>query len=127
MTPEQYKELEAKYIHPKVLSINDLENKTNRTLMYGYNCDRTTYHVYLYEKEIYIVNYEETYNSKPVISLPLEDDSCFIPSKRTYIGESDFEFSKLLIQRGYTIAFTYSEGDSIPTYHGRLLPNHSSY
>lgn len=90
-----------------VIKLGFLTNKNERTLLYGYTCDRKTFHVYIKDNEIKTVVYG--YKEKPYEITPTINES-YIPDKRVYPEDADFEFCSLLKQAGVYIPFTnYSE------------------
>lgn len=87
----------------EILDVTDLKNKKDRTLLYGYTCDRLTWHVYLLDAEIYTVMYR--FNG-PLIDMPIKSNRDFVPNKRLYPAMCDFEFCCLLKKRGVSLCFT---------------------
>lgn len=92
-------------------------SKVNRTLIYGYTCERRTFHVYLKDLKIYAVVYDNDFTaSKPapknMRQITVTSNRDFVPDKRVYPERSDFHFCKLLRERGVEIPFTtWSDGD----------------
>lgn len=122
MNLDQYNQLQNNKINP-VIKVSDLQNKKDRTLIYGYNTDRNTFHLYLKDYKFHIVLYE--YNNtilKPNI-LITDEISPFntYPSKRVYPECCDYEFSELVIQ--YTdLPFTTFNSERLPSiFYGKLL------
>ena len=122
MTKEEYEKLRDIWQIKNVLTINDLTNKHPRTLLYGYHTDSTTVHVYICPKwgEIKTVTYGGYGSDKPVEATILEDEE-FIPSKRLYPGKCDFEFVKLLKERGVNMAFTTWQESEDGQFYGKIL------
>jgi hypothetical protein len=98
----------------------------NRTLLYGYDTQRVTWHVYLKNGEIHRVIYK-----------PGDDDSIshqhskvwsaasLIPNKRAYPERTDGEFTRLIRGKGLEIWFTTFNDDTYEqvkgnTFHGLL-------
>ena len=92
----------------------DLVDQTDRTLLYGYTCDRATFHVYLKEGIIYKAVYFKGRENLPQMLLS-EDEiplSGYVPDKRLYPDGCDIEFCKLLKARGVVLYFTaYTEAE----------------
>ena len=88
----------------------------NKTLLYGYTCEKETFHVYIKDKQIYVVVYNtECLNGKPVpknmrqIKVKVNQD--YVPDKRLYPERCDYNFCVLLKEKGIDLPFTaFSEG-----------------
>lgn len=92
---------------------------SDRTLLYGYTCDRDTWHVYIKDKKIHKVIYK--YKEKPV-EYPIESNYDYIPNKRLYPETCDFLFCKLLIKLGYDLPFTtWNNEREEKRYYGKIL------
>ena len=83
----------------------------DRTLLYGYTCDRKTFHVYLKNRVIYTVVYESGFNdgiqyAKTMERINVEANEDYIPNKRVYPELSDYKFCTLLRMNGVNIPFT---------------------
>ena len=74
----------------------------DRTLLYGYTCDRNTWHVYLFESKINLFIKETGFHMEgemfPICEL--------IPDKRLYPEACDLEFCEELNRRGFSLPFT---------------------
>ena len=86
-------------------------SKVNRTLLYGYTCERRTFHVYLKDLKIYVVVYDKDFTAnkqtpKNMRQINVTSNRDFVPDKRVYPERSDFFFCKLLRERGIEIPFT---------------------
>ena len=98
-----------------VISAKDILNDSlcDRTLLYGYTCDRSTFHVYLKEGLIHTITYKIDYsgeigNHKPVDmkEICVESNRDYIPDKRLYPECCDFYFCKLLKEKNIYLPFT---------------------
>ena len=107
MNKKQYNKLSQLTIEPNKFSVSDLIDKSERTLLWGYTCDRDSFHVYLYGGKInlYVYSYHEQSVIKFASATALELDS-LIPNKRVYPEASDYEFCKKLLDSGVHIQFT---------------------
>jgi len=85
------------------VSASYLNNKFDRTLLYGYTCDRYTWHVYLKEGEIHTVMYMD---KKDIQEIQVTSNKGYIPDKRLYPERCDFEFCSLLKSLGCSLPFT---------------------
>lgn len=111
----------------KILTVDDLRIKKDRTLLYGYTCDRSTFHVYLKDMKIHAVIYNTDYSEdepKPInmreINVKCNED--FIPDKRLYPAACDCEFSMLLGRvTGRSMPFTTYEERPEMQYYGFIL------
>lgn len=111
----------------KVLTVDDLRRKNDRTLLYGYTCTRNTFHVYLKDGKIYTVIYNVDYSEdeSKVIGMREIKVGCnedFIPDKRLYPAACDYEFSLLLGRvTGRSLPFTSYEDRQEKQYYGFIL------
>ena len=102
---------------------DDLKNQEDRTLLYGYTCERDTWHVYLKDGKIHVVIYEYKQSPREVNTATNEG---FVPDKRLYPERCDFEFCKLLADYDVYLPFTtydekvYEETKN-DTFHGEIL------
>lgn len=104
----------------RVLMATDIVNKNNRTLLYGYTCDRDTWHVYLKDCEIHAVVYNGREDDSELYRIVVVSNSDYIPNKRLYPARCDFEFCKLLKERGVDFTFTaWEEVSEKKIYYGR--------
>lgn len=101
------------------LTIEDLEDKSDRTLLYGYTSDRYTWHVYVRDYEIVTIVYGF---GELVEVIDIEEDKHYVPNKRLYAECCDFEFCSLLAERGVYLPFTTFNDDwEYAQYYGSLL------
>lgn len=114
MTEQEYAVLR---LYGKILiDINDLENKTDRTLIYGYTTDRDTFHLYLDNGNFVVVTYG--YPNKLISYFTTNDGkirpcNC-IPNKRVYPAMCDYEFCKILdSMKDITIPFTTYDNSNV--------------
>lgn len=120
---------------PLMLSADMLKNKTPRTLLYGYNTDRETFHVYLDESGvIHHVLYRPCYwHKKQPSELPFStkpgnciyhkaskehEASTLRPNKRAYPDATDSEFTDLLQSLSMTVIFTSDRGGEPKLFEG---------
>lgn len=117
MTKEQYEFLIKLPADSKIDT--DLSTK-DRTLIYGYTCDRQTFHVYIKNKKIHIVQYD--YHGNSIIEFPVFSAIGCIPNKRIYPEACDYGFCCFLHNEGVTLPFTtYNEERPQQTFYGRIL------
>lgn len=112
MTKEEYESLYNIHEIDKPITVEDLEgNIEDRTLLYGYTCDRDTHHVYIKDGIIHTVVYN-TVNSvlyeKPdeIREINVTTDRQYLPDKRLYPERCDYKFCELLKKRGFSLPFT---------------------
>lgn len=104
MNQQQFEAL--KNVENLILSGSHLQDKTPRTLLYGYTCSRDDWHVYLdHSGEIQAVIY--AHKDSPVQKVKITENRQFVPDKRLYPEHCDFEFCSLLAHRGIHLPFTY--------------------
>lgn len=90
-----------------VISPDDLENKSDRTLLYGYTCDRDTWHVYIKDEVIHTIWYNSREDDIVICELPnYISNEQYIPNKRLYPECCDFEFCSLLKNKEVHLPFT---------------------
>jgi hypothetical protein len=98
---------------------NSLKNQKNRTLLYGYTCDRETWHVYLKDGGIFTVKYQSD-KLPSLIDVRINED--YVPDKRLYPERCDFEFCELFKNKGISLPFTKWQGQlEIEDYYGKIL------
>lgn len=131
MLKEQLKMLDSiRPIVPPIVTIDDLYDKSDRTLIYGYTCDRETHHVYIKDDVIHVALYDGI-DKTPLGSVVVTCNQDYIPNKRVYSARSDFEFCALLLRHGVEIRFTeHNELEAkkfvaLDKYYGHVLPEHS--
>lgn len=113
---EKLKKVEEK---KALVTAKDLENQENRTLLYGYDCERDTWHTYLKDGEIITVIYPHKSN---VRRFDVQENEHFVPNKRLYPESCDYEFCKLLKESGVYLPFTtYDENVEKVTFYGKVL------
>lgn len=89
-------------INPEpMVNINELPEGFEGTLVYGYTCDRHTFHVYAKDGEIHAL----TYNHEGEMITHSSGKEIYggycIPNKRIYRQESQFFFLSILAQKGF--------------------------
>jgi hypothetical protein len=106
MNLEEYNSLSRR--EPAPLRIGTMGEET-RTLLFGYDCDRRTYHVFQHDYELHLVIYTpgeagpNIIEHKHDLTLAVND---IIPNKRIYPALSDFGFCQALMNMGVSIPFT---------------------
>lgn len=111
MNPAEYANLSTIGSTVNAISVGDLHDTKDRTLLYGYTVERHTWHVFLYSREIHRYIYDEEMPDKPVFKLrdhavTWRQASDLIPSSRAYPEACDYEFCSLLKKKGLFIPFT---------------------
>lgn len=121
MTQEQEEMIYGTETVHSVVTAKDLICQKNRTLLYGYTCERNTWHVYLKDGVIYCCDYG--YKKEPLPFTPTRN-SGYIPDKRLYPALCDFEFCMLLKKNGVN-SFCFTTFKEIPLegneYYGEIL------
>lgn len=100
-----YEDMKKTKIDEYGIKSSDFLNKENRTLLYGYEINRSTTHIYMLNEEIHYLNYDFKKEIKIYETLKAFTD-VHIPSKRSYPESTDPEFLKLAIENGIEICFT---------------------
>lgn len=110
----------------KVIDAYYLRNQEDRTLLYGYTCERLTWHVYLKDGVIHTITYNQTFenegvNAHQITEIDIKDNKDYVPNKRVYPALCDFEFCMLLRQNGVDIPFTTYEEKPNKKFYGVIL------
>lgn len=83
-----------------------LVNQTDRTLLYGYTCERESFHVYLENGVLVRVIYNHARLLLDVVSGAALAVGRLIPDKRLYPEACCAEFCTLLVEQGHHLPFT---------------------
>jgi hypothetical protein len=101
-----------------------LSDISDRTLLYGFTCDRLIFHVYIKNKKV--VKYIYSYYPHDVEILVSKSHllSTLVPNKRVYPETCDRQFCELLIDRGIYVPFTkvYNKLRPEEQFYGKLIP-----
>lgn len=119
----EYEQLKKSSSQSKIISIEDLKDDSDRTLLYGYTCTRDTWHTYIENKQIYVVIYEFEREPK---QLRVESNYDFVPDKRLYPERCDYDFCRLLKNSRVELPFTtwtdeWTEDVENQKYYGKVL------
>lgn len=125
MNLEQFNYVRALPEASATISAAQLTDQTPRTLVFGYTCDRETFHVYLDEAgELVKVVYDMDgilYTQTKGKSLPVADCK---PNKRAYPEACDLDMSVLMHMCGCPLCFTaFNEQRTPGLWHGKRLEN----
>ena len=99
----------------------------DRTLLYGYTCDRRTFHVYIKGMKIYTVIYDNDYSGdkikpKNIKEISVKSNYDYIPDKRLYPETCDYQFCKLLKNYDINLPFTgFNEERPVQDFYGFTL------
>ena len=72
------------------------DDESDRTLLYGYDCDRNTWHLYTYGGQVFLY----VYNPNEVSASFTNEFTSYeemVPNKRLYPERCDYEFCRFLI------------------------------
>lgn len=107
---------------PKRISLENLEDRSPRTLVYGYTCSRDTWHVYLNEegKFVWVMYDHDGFLIDSSITDDVAPRDC-VPNKRIYPAKSDFEFCLRLMHSGEELPFTTFEPAEPLQFYGKRL------
>lgn len=102
-----------------LVQLSDLSDQSERTLIYGYTCDRSTFHVYIRHNRIFVIVYKTGEEARE-INVSTNND--YIPDKRIYPEACDYEFCKRLVEAGCNLPFTAWDDDrKVEPYYGRVI------
>lgn len=99
MTPEQLAVYQAATSNDTTLSIRNV-GTTERTLAFGYTCNRDTWHAYVQGGELHVLTYP--YRGAPTAHLHGEsmEVEALRPDKRVYPDTVDSLFARLMFDCG---------------------------
>jgi hypothetical protein len=107
MNPTEWAEYGATATAPEPLTLSiDEVGHDERTLAYGYTCQRQSWHAYVHDHELHVIIYDYSKNAAFYIHgerLPLED---LKPDKRVYPDACELAFSQLMRRRDHQLPFT---------------------
>lgn len=107
MDRQEYETLNAVAVRAPKIDAAMLKNQSDRTLIWGYTCDRQSFHVYLKDGVITRAVYMNSYPQDLWdVRTDLTDPADFVPNKRAYPEACDSEFCALLKTHGAHISFT---------------------
>ena len=113
MNKNEFEALDQIKAQPRATLPGALTDKSPRTLLYGYTCNRHTWHVYLDPKGIL---HRVVYDHNNLLLGHLEggiEDRALVPDKRLYPEDCDLEACTALLRAGCNLPFTsYTEGKS---------------
>jgi hypothetical protein len=120
MTETEFQQFINIRVSAKTVNVLDLRDLSDRTLVYGYDIDRYTYHLYLKDCTFHIVIYKLDDKVSHVESDSLPIVKC-IPNKRVYPECCDYEFSVLLLKNSVELPYThYNNKRDDLKFHGKL-------
>lgn len=103
--------------HINILGVHNLRPYVyNKTLLYGYTCERETFHVYIKDEKIYVVVYHQDYSQgklrpRNMRQLTVTSNQDYVPDKRLYPERCDYGFCRLLKEKGIHLPFTTWNGN----------------
>lgn len=126
MTPNAYaklNELRNKSKEQQFIHVDELnEPERDRTLLYGFTCDRDTFHVYLKDGQIHRVIYKfggQTINAISGVELAV---NLLSPDKRTYPEACDEQFCFLMHYKDQHVSYTTYDHERKPAqFSGKLI------
>lgn len=123
MNKEQYRTLECSTQKKDEVSIDELIDRSDRTLIYGYTIDRETFHLYLENGQFNLAIYDAydclVKSARGKAQMSVSDCR---PSKRAYPERSDFEFAMLMKKKEANITFTtFSKVNKEGRFHGKRV------
>lgn len=100
-----------------------LKDQTPRTLLYGYTCERLTWHIYLADNAIHKVVYD---HNNTIVEYKDEKDGISwaecVPDKRLYPETCDFDFCVELDKQNISLPFTrWNDEREVLTFYGRVV------
>lgn len=118
MNEQQYEQFNSEEAQRNTISLDDLADKSPRTLLFGYDTSRATCHVYLDPTDglIHVLTYTSTgpVSAEKVLVLShtsglaggVARNEQFVPDKRLYPESCDLEFCRVLRRYDVSLPFT---------------------
>ena len=130
MTTEEYTAIQ-KLLTPShaLITGDDLTNREDRTLLFGYTCERETHHVYIKNGIILCVRYSR---QRAIQIIDVDCNEAYVPDRRLYPARCDFEFCYKLRLADVHLSFTtYDDAEKkrpliAGCYFGEIL-NHTNH
>ena len=97
----EYEKLSIRATPDTSVSVSELTDQTDRTLLFGYDFERKTVHVYLKDGLIHWFHLDTHF-----AAAWWEDAKRLVPVKRVYPALSDYKFCALLQSKGIDVPFT---------------------
>ena len=122
MNEQQLSQLEFYAPEIPTVSVDDFSDR-NKTLLYGYDCDRNTLHVYIMDDEIHILWYRgsEMLGYSKNTSFYLEE---LCPNKRAHPQHTDFTLAKMFrmaeVDCTYTTVHWHKVPNETPQFAGKI-------
>jgi hypothetical protein len=130
MTKELFEKLDRiEEEKEKIITVADLEPYVhNQTLLYGFTCERKTFHTYVKNGEIYVVAYDIDFSTperrpKNMQRLTVRSNYDYVPDKRLYPERCEYLFCRMLKEKGVHLPFTTwnDDVDNSRKYYGFTL------
>lgn len=118
MNEQQYEQFNNEAVRVQTVGIDDLDDRTPRTLLFGYDISRATHHAYIdpVDLQIHVLKYVTTgpVGSETVLVLShthglsggVSRNDQFVPDKRLYPESCDLDFCRLLRKHDVSLPFT---------------------
>jgi hypothetical protein len=115
------RELMQKSKEVQRIHVDELNNPDqDRTLLYGFTCERETFHVYLKDRQIHRVIYTRDGILNSISNDEVQVD-LMAPDKRAYPAACDEQFCLLMHYKGQYVSYTtFEPRENIP-FHGKLI------
>lgn len=109
---------ELKQLENTLINVSELKNQSERTLIYGFDFDKNTWHIYLKDNLIHLYVYKEN----EIKYKKSHTFSCYDlnPGKRIYPHKSDYEFCRIMKEKGTSLSFTKFEEIETEQFHGLI-------
>ncbi|KQO98292.1 hypothetical protein [Leifsonia sp. Leaf264] len=122
MNTDQLAQLGLLANEPDRLSVTDLHDQSERTLVYGYTPERDSFHMYLLGGQIHLHIYSHAKVSLFHEAAPKWNPEFLRPNKRAYPQFTDFEFAVLMKRLDWALEFANFEEPNRPgPFYGLVL------
>lgn len=106
MNEREFERLKYIETNKVCVRINDLTDRSARTLLFGYDKDGWRHHTYIEWQGDDPVIRKIVYLGKEVYEWEVDESEDYVPNKRLYPQACDAEFCELLIRSGIYLPFT---------------------
>lgn len=121
MTKDEMAKLKDEQYPSQELNIKELPAGYEGTLLYGYTCERNTFHAYAKAGEIHAV----IYNHKNELLRHTHGEEIYAgscaPDKRTYRQHTQYFFASLLVKKGVMFSLTEAREEDEDLAFGEFL------
>jgi hypothetical protein len=122
MNQSEYEHFRAEDSHVPITVVTaEKVGGPNRTLVYGYDVDRNSFHAYQHEGKLYVRTYGRGDQVISDASGPALPATILRPNKRVYPQYTDGDFARIMRDLDFPLPFTnWSEPNREGPYYGKI-------